>query len=382
MTKSRRGAAAADVRALWASAIAGAVLFAVLLSGIWQFMLLQRSLQRQADLARAASAQHDALLQIVNEEAGIRGYVATGDNSFLSIYYASRRPWMRDAIVIAQTQTVIPRLEPRIRKSAIAALAVQRYFQHEIALVRAHRLTQARAGLRQGKLLVDRLRALDAAVQRDADTELATQRAHTRFLTHAGLTGDVGLSALLLVWLTGFIFLLRRARSYRLTAMRDPLTGAQNRRGALAAIDSEVGAIHPQEFGLVFIDLDGFKKINDVYGHASGDAILREVTARLSAELRANDSVCRLGGDEFVCVIAPPAATPHVRAIAERLRRAVNRPYSFGGDSYVVGCSVGISMFPQHGQTAEILLARADSAMYVAKAAGGGVHEATAAALW
>jgi diguanylate cyclase (GGDEF)-like protein len=110
-----------------------------------------------------------------------------------------------------------------------------------------------------------------------------------------------------------------------------------------------------------------------VYGHATGDALLRLVAQRLQAEVRGGDSVCRLGGDEFVCVIGAPASSEDVRAVAQRLRRAVCRPYEIGSDSYVVGCSVGVSMHPQHGTTAESLLARADSAMYAAKASGGGV---------
>jgi diguanylate cyclase (GGDEF)-like protein len=109
---------------------------------------------------------------------------------------------------------------------------------------------------------------------------------------------------------------------------------------------------------------------------------LRRFTERLQSELRPNDSVCRLGGDEFVCVIASPASGDQVRAVAERLRKSASRPYEFGDDTYVVGCSIGVSMFPQHGKTAETLLARADSAMYAAKASGGGVREAHAVAPW
>lgn len=232
MSEKRRGMSAADARALWASAIAGGVLFAVLLAGVWQFTLLQSSLQRQTELSNAAFAQHDRLLQIVNEETGVRGYVATGNRTFLTIYYASAPAWMHDAFVIAQTQAVIPRLEPSVRKSILAAIAVQNYFRSEITLVRAHRLAQAKQNLSQGKVLVDRLRALDAAVQHDADAELEAQRAHTHFLARMGLSAAAALSALLFVWLAGFIVLLRRARTYRLTSMRDPLTGAHNRRGA------------------------------------------------------------------------------------------------------------------------------------------------------
>lgn len=371
-----------DAKTLWASAMAASLLFAVLIAGMWQFSLVQRSLDRQALLSGAAFAQRDRLLQIVNEETGMRGYVATGSDRYLEIYYASRGQWPRDTAVILNTQSAMPALEPRVRRSIAAAQAVQSYFENEIALMRAGRVSQAKSELSKGKALVDRLRALDATVQREADAQLNAQRMHTRFLAIAGITASIALCIVLLVWVAGFIFVLRRARNYRLSSQIDPLTGAQNRRGAFAAIDAQLGAMQQREFGLVFLDLDGFKKINDIHGHATGDDILRQVTSRLQAELRPADSVCRIGGDEFICVIAPPASAEQVRAVAERLRRSVGRPYEFGSDSYVVGCSVGVSMFPQHGKTAELLLARADSAMYAAKASGGGVREATAVAPW
>lgn len=358
------------------------MLFAALLAAIWQFAVLQRSLDRQAVLQAAAFAQHDRLLQMVNEETGVRGYVATGDPVYLQIYFASLRPWLHDATAVAQTQTALPQLHGAVQRSIIAAGDVQQYFRDEIALMREGRVQQAKVQFSRGKRLFDRLRTLDDQVQDAADRELGAQHAHTRLLAQVGLVAAIAIFGILIVWTIVFAIVLRRARLYRLSSMRDSLTGAQNRRGAIAAIHYELGSIHQQSFGLVFIDLDGFKKINDVYGHATGDAILRGVTARLQGEVRSEDTVCRMGGDEFVCIIAAPASGTEVRTIGERLRRAVCQPYEIGEDSYVVGCSVGISMFPQHGETSEALLSRADSAMYAAKAGGGGVREATAVAHW
>lgn len=379
MSDRRRRAGAADWNPLWAAGPTGVFLFAVLVAGLLQFAQLQRSLDRQALLSSEAFAQHDRLLQIVNEETGVRGYIASNDPIYLSIYYSSQQQWLKDAAVIAQTQAVIPQLAPQIRESIFAAQDVQRHFRREISLMRAGRAAQARTNLSQGKVLFDRLRSVDAAVQESADAELAAQRDHTSFLARAGFIAAVALCAVLVLWTIAFALVVHRSKVYRLSALRDSLTGVQNRRGALAAIDRQVAAA-PASFGLVFVDLDGFKKINDVYGHATGDAILRTLGARLQSELRANDIVARLGGDEFVTLIAPPATREEVRAIAERLRKCVCRPYEIDGDSYVVGCSVGVSLYPEHGRTAESLMARADSAMYQAKASGGGVREATAVA--
>lgn len=327
----RRRAGAVDSRILWASALAAGVLFAVLLAGIWQFVQLQKSIDRQALLGGAAFAQHDRLLQIVNEETGVRGYIATDDPGYLDIYYSSRRQWDADTLIISRTAAAIPSLERRVRRSITAAVEVHRYFAQEIALMRARRISEAKRNLSQGKLLFDRLRVLDAAVQQHADGELAAQRGHTRLLAKAGLIAAIALCVFLLIWVLGFLIVLRRARNYRQFALRDVLTGALNRRGAIAAIDAEVGAASPEPFGLIFIDLDGFKKINDVFGHAAGDAILQSVAMRLQTELRSEDSVCRLGGDEFVCVIAAPAGGDQVRSIAARLRKSLSQPYSFAG---------------------------------------------------
>ena len=372
---------AADWNPLWAAGPTGAFLFAVLVAGLVQFAQLQRSLDRQALLSSEAFAQHDRLLQIVNEETGVRGYIASNDQIYLSIYYSSQQQWLKDAAVIARTQSVIPKLAPQIRESMFAAQDVQQHFRREIALMRAGRVAQARGNLSHGKRLFDRLRAVDTAVQQSADAELAAQRAHTSFLARAGFIAAVLLCGVVVLWTIAFALVVHRSKLYRLSALRDPLTGVQNRRGLIAAIDRQV-ASDPVSFGLVFVDLDGFKKINDVYGHATGDATLRAFGARLQSELRANDTVARLGGDEFVTLVASPAAREEVRAIAERLRKCVCRPYEIDCDSYVVGCSVGVSMYPEHGRTAESLMARADSAMYAAKAGGGGVREATAVADW
>lgn len=378
----RRRGRVIDSGLLYVAALAVAVLLGVLFAGMSQFSRLGAGLERQAALSNLAYADHDRLLQSVNEETGVRAYVATGDPAYLQIYYASLRPWSSDTERITQSQAAIPLLQARVRRSFAAAQDVQQYFRDEIALVRGGRVEKAKAAFSRGKRLFDRLRSLDADVQRRADAELTAQRAQTRLLAKAGLGAAIALCAVSVLLFAAFVLLAGRARRYRQRSMRDSLTGVQNRVGAIAAIDSYVGAAVPAEFALLFIDLDGFKKINDAYGHATGDAILKGVASRLQAELRDADVICRLGGDEFVCVLAPPVSPDQTYVIAARLRKALAAPYTLAGDTFVVGCSMGVSLYPQHATTSETLLARADSAMYAAKAAGGGVRVATAVAQW
>lgn len=211
---------------------------------------------------------------------------------------------------------------------------------------------------------------LDAAV--DASVPLADARAHLHLLARAGMCISAAVVPITGAWMAGFAMTMRRAHIDRSNALRDALTGAGNRRSAISTLRWLVRSAK-SEFGVIFVDLDGFKKINDVSGHAAGDAILQQVTARLKAELRANDAVCRIGGDEFVCIIAPPTTAHAVYAIAERLRRSVAHTYDLANDQFVLDCSVGVSVFPHDGRDAHVLLDRADRAMYSAKAQGGGV---------
>ena len=121
---------------------------------------------------------------------------------------------------------------------------------------------------------------------------------------------------------------------------------------------------------ILYLDLDGFKAVNDQYGHAAGDAVLVEVARRVSASIRRGDLPVRLGGDEFA-VLCPGLGAKEGRALAERLVAAVAEPIPFGSDLLRVGASVGMST--AHGcSNGDEFIARADHAMLDAKRAGRG----------
>jgi diguanylate cyclase (GGDEF)-like protein/PAS domain S-box-containing protein len=156
-------------------------------------------------------------------------------------------------------------------------------------------------------------------------------------------------------------------------ALADPLTGLQNRRG----LDEHLGRAillalrRKSPLSLLYIDLDGFKPVNDLHGHGAGDAVLVEVAARLKAAVRASDIVGRVGGDEFVvALIDTPEnhAVEKARALIETIERPVNIHASFAR----VSASVGIAVFPAHGKTVVEIERNADTAMYAAKRAGRG----------
>jgi diguanylate cyclase len=160
----------------------------------------------------------------------------------------------------------------------------------------------------------------------------------------------------------------READTQRL-ADRDGLTGLYNRRRMLELLDSAIADAAQQEqyVGLLFIDLNGFKPINDVYGHAAGDKILTTVASRISARVRTGDIVCRYGGDEFV-VILPSMPDPlTLTKVGDAIRERVSLPYWINADQQHLTAAIGESMYPHDGDSALLLLQRADKAMYQLK---------------
>jgi diguanylate cyclase (GGDEF)-like protein len=161
----------------------------------------------------------------------------------------------------------------------------------------------------------------------------------------------------------------REAEAQRL-ADRDGLTGLYNRRRMLELLESAITeAAHAwQCVGLLFIDLNGFKGINDEYGHAVGDKVLTMVATRIAARVRTGDIVCRYGGDEFVVLLPSVPDAAAVTRVADTIRARVALPYWIEGNEQHLTAAIGESLYPQDGESADVLLHRADQAMYRLKA--------------
>lgn len=127
---------------------------------------------------------------------------------------------------------------------------------------------------------------------------------------------------------------------------------------------------HARPVGVLFVDLDRFKDVNDTMGHASGDALLREASHRLVDAVRVDDTVARIGGDEFVVILARLSKPQDASTVAEKIRKAVSAPLRLDGQEVVISASVGISIFPGDGEDAEALVRNADAAMFRAKQVG------------
>jgi diguanylate cyclase (GGDEF)-like protein len=157
----------------------------------------------------------------------------------------------------------------------------------------------------------------------------------------------------------------REAQAQRL-ADRDGLTGLYNRRRMLELLDSAIAEAVQlrQSVGLLFIDLNGFKGVNDEYGHAAGDKILIAAAMRIVARVRTGDFVCRYGGDEYVVILPHVPDAAAVTRVADTIRERVALPYWIHGNEQHLTAAIGESMFPQDGANGEELLHRADQAMY------------------
>lgn len=122
--------------------------------------------------------------------------------------------------------------------------------------------------------------------------------------------------------------------------------------------------------GFIFVDLDGFKDINDTYGHSAGDTLLKVVAKRLLSSLRKTDTVARIGGDEFLLIITDVHSEQVASLIAEKTLETIAKPVPLKGGELIIGASLGIAIFPSDGDSAETLIKNADEAMYVSKNSG------------
>jgi len=152
----------------------------------------------------------------------------------------------------------------------------------------------------------------------------------------------------------------------------DQLTGLPNRALLLDRFNQAAAraARQRKQVALLFLDLDGFKSINDLLGHSAGDQLLQQVAARLTASIRTSDTACRYGGDEFVLLLPELDGAESAVAAADKIRAHLAAPYLVGGTSSQVTASIGIAVYPTDGIEFNDLIQQADAGMYCNKANG------------
>jgi len=190
------------------------------------------------------------------------------------------------------------------------------------------------------------------------------------------LRTGVGISVLLglLTWL----FLDDRARAFHAAdqamqlALYDALTGLPNRKLLDERLKQTIAKArrHQDVFALMFIDLDKFKPVNDTYGHAYGDLLLKEVAQRLQNCMRESDTACRLGGDEFVALLSEVHGPEAAMKVANKILNRLTQPYEVVGHVFDISASIGVALYPDNGADSRTLMKSADMAMYEAKNSG------------
>ena len=195
----------------------------------------------------------------------------------------------------------------------------------------------------------------------------------TLWVTATSVRGDGGKILNYVRVFTDISLLKDARRKLEQLANVDVLTGLPNRRLFLDRIEQALlrASRAGSSFALLFLDLDGFKPINDAHGHEIGDLLLKEVSRRLQECIRASDSLCRLGGDEFTIVIENARLPEHAMRVGNRILQALSTAIVIRDIPLGIGISIGIALYPGDGSDTTALLSHADIAMYRAKSAGG-----------
>jgi diguanylate cyclase (GGDEF)-like protein len=194
----------------------------------------------------------------------------------------------------------------------------------------------------------------------------------------------LGIEAVLVALITGLslqtvVYLYRSAVEHHTAkhdlaqlAKYDALTGLANRLMLRERFQASSERAHQRRsrLALHYLDLDGFKAVNDVHGHPAGDALLQQVSRRLEETVRSDDTVARLGGDEFVVLQTNVSEDGEAELLARRIIKKLSAPYEIDGQTMQISASVGIAMMPEAGRDLERLLAQADAALYRSKKAG------------
>ncbi len=158
----------------------------------------------------------------------------------------------------------------------------------------------------------------------------------------------------------------------RYLAFHDALTGLPNRTLLIDRIEQAIREAHRREslVGILFLDLDNFKNVNDTLGHDYGDELLQNAAMRIRQTLRTEDTLARLGGDEFIVLITDPKSPEDVVAVSKKIIETMNVPFIISGEKFHITCSIGMSIFPRDGQDSGELLRTADEALYGVKKDG------------
>lgn len=329
----------------------------------------------------------DALLaHMIDVETGARGYIITGNDDYLEPHehglekvYGQRDELAR---LLAGEPSEQGRLAELTRRTD-AKIAVSR--ANVAARMRGFEAARARVAEGTGTREMVALREVLSEISLAQTNRLAELRSRRDSMIFELKRDMASAAALFLVMLFSLhYYLLRMAglmhkaeQQATHLARHDVLTGLPNRLLMLEHLSQAIQRCvrYKKGMALLFLDLNGFKPVNDRYGHEAGDEVLKQVARRLSGAVRASDVVARLGGDEFVVLAEDIAGREGVCDIVRKITAEIARPIPLGerGEA-TISTSIGVAVYPQDGENLETLLSNADTAMYEAKRSGSNCY--------
>jgi diguanylate cyclase (GGDEF)-like protein len=351
---------------------------------MYQGNLMLKEEAQQEKLSGALLQLRLVWLDLQDAETGQRGYLLTGDDAYLVPYERGRQAideHMRQTYEAmassGQSLDQLAALQP-VTKKKIEEMA------ETIRLRRAGKFDAAVARLREGdgKRYMDQARQIINA-QMDAVRSERTDINRTvvnRIRVVEYILVSIGFMVIVTVGVATrqMVRAIRRsdelAKRLEDESTHDGLTGLPNRRMLDHWLEKtlEQAARKKCKVAFLFIDLDGFKRVNDGLGHEIGDRVLGEASKRFAGAVRSADLLARFGGDEFAVVVPEVSSDAHLAALARRLIEVLRQPLLPEQPGYTVGASIGIAMYPDHGNQTGNLIRAADEAMYEAKRAGRG----------
>jgi diguanylate cyclase (GGDEF)-like protein len=239
------------------------------------------------------------------------------------------------------------------------------------AAILRHRVASQSAALQRASQTAQAISDLSAAMEKISSEET--------FETEVSVRGSRDIAQLVVGFNRMLLQLRQRDRAKRdaeeklqMQALFDELTGLPNRRLLADRLSQSLAAARRgrSSIAILYLDLDGFKLVNDSFGHTAGDLVLQEVSKRLHSRIREADTLARLGGDEFTIIANHIGTRENATRLAETLHQSLRLPFSIHGHDVTIGASIGIAMYPDEETDSEALLEQADCAMYTAKRDG------------
>jgi diguanylate cyclase len=322
---------------------------------------------------------------MVEAETGQRGYLITNNVEFFNAYNAGKQKALKTYQEIASNFQSFPNIKPLMSE-------VSKLSEEKFNIIESSIKVQLNAGSYASHLTLtkDRGRAVMSLITlklTDADALLLAQRQTHEKQIHQALELTIFCGLMLVVIIVGIlIFSYKRtiqlfeamletkevSKSLAHQAEHDMLTNLANRRGFEHYIELAHSNAHQRnlQYAVIYMDLDGFKAVNDSHGHNIGDSVLVEVAKIITGQLREHDFLARLGGDEFAIVINHYHQQKSLVDIASRIIAALRKPLNIQGKPIEIGASIGIARFPQDALHKDTLIAMADTAMYYSKKKG------------